>query len=639
MPPSRVMPPPPAIGSARPRPSTSSGDGETPRADEGADAPAPETSPSEAAADGDESATSRWRIVDAPIAEDDGPSDEAASRPRPSSSASPVAPPSSSPGGPIVPPPPRIEGAGGASVPMPPPIDAQSSNSGLRVPSIDASSSHSGLRRSSLGDDGWDLDDDGSEAGTDAPVPAKPAVGAALPPTPRTPPPGVGAVRPRPLLPSPPGVATAPTEAKASSDAGEPEPGGPEALASDGLPAEPEATTDPPEEPTPSVPRLPVPGMLRDGSVPPRPADFRAAPRLRPQTAAAMTPLPGVVPPRLRPLEGDDAPKLATHDTMQLVAEVATELMQAQEEDEASAAAAAVPPAEAAVEVKADGSPRASAVTPFPAATSAAPLAFMEVPVAAAPGAEAAAKRRGMLMGMGVMGTAAALALVAWLVLGGDDEPTDPQVAAAPAATAEVPQPPAHAAPTVADEPTPPEPTPAASTGPHEALADSGDTTGVAEAADTSAATADTGETGDPEALGAEGDDASEPEVVAMADGDKPSRRSAGGKPKPRAKADPQPAKEEPKAATKTEESLSAEELLKRARSAYASGKGSSAYSMASKSNRMRPSGDAAEVMALSACAMNDANKAKNALKNVPLLRRGGVRNTCKSKHGVKLGL
>ena len=114
-------------------------------------------------------------------------------------------------------------------------------------------------------------------------------------------------------------------------------------------------------------------------------------------------------------------------------------------------------------------------------------------------------------------------------------------------------------------------------------------------------------------------------------------KRSGGSSKKPAG--DGGSAKPEPTSTAKPEEAPTAAKLLKQARSAYNAGKGSTAYSLASKSNRMEPSGAAAEVMALAACQMKDADKAKAALRTVPLFTRTSVRNTCKNKHGVKLGL
>lgn len=79
--------------------------------------------------------------------------------------------------------------------------------------------------------------------------------------------------------------------------------------------------------------------------------------------------------------------------------------------------------------------------------------------------------------------------------------------------------------------------------------------------------------------------------------------------------------------------------LLAEARRAYASGQGASAHRLASRSQRLRPSDEAAELVAKAACQMQRPDLATEALRAVPLLRRGHVRSTCKRSHGVRLKL
>lgn len=79
--------------------------------------------------------------------------------------------------------------------------------------------------------------------------------------------------------------------------------------------------------------------------------------------------------------------------------------------------------------------------------------------------------------------------------------------------------------------------------------------------------------------------------------------------------------------------------LLVAARRAYAAGDGASAHRLASRSQGLRPSDEAAELMVLSACQQQRPAVAAEALRAVPLLRRGSVRSTCKQAHGVRLKL
>lgn len=138
----------------------------------------------------------------------------------------------------------------------------------------------------------------------------------------------------------------------------------------------------------------------------------------------------------------------------------------------------------------------------------------------------------------------------------------------------------------------------------------------------------------------AEENDASEREVAPEP---RPSRPNEGKKrrhgsvskdePAPpsssRSRAEPEPEPERKEAA----------ELLRRARAAYASGRGASAHRLASRANRQDPSDEAVELMALAACLDREPARALDALRLVPLLRRASVRSTCKSTHGVRLPL
>lgn len=79
--------------------------------------------------------------------------------------------------------------------------------------------------------------------------------------------------------------------------------------------------------------------------------------------------------------------------------------------------------------------------------------------------------------------------------------------------------------------------------------------------------------------------------------------------------------------------------LLAEARRAYAAGQGATAYRLAARSQALRPTGDAAEVMTLAACQQQRPDTAAEALRAVPLLRRGSVRSTCKQAHGLRIKL
>ena len=82
----------------------------------------------------------------------------------------------------------------------------------------------------------------------------------------------------------------------------------------------------------------------------------------------------------------------------------------------------------------------------------------------------------------------------------------------------------------------------------------------------------------------------------------------------------------------------SASELLQQAESALTRGDGAEAYRLASRSNQTRPSTEAMVVMARAACRTGDTQKAKRALKDIPLLDRGAVRRDCRH-NGERIGL
>ena len=97
------------------------------------------------------------------------------------------------------------------------------------------------------------------------------------------------------------------------------------------------------------------------------------------------------------------------------------------------------------------------------------------------------------------------------------------------------------------------------------------------------------------------------------------------------------PVQPEPRPEATEPEDASA--LLNEARRAYAAGQGATAYRLASRSQKLRPSGDAAEVMTLAACQQQRPDDAADALRGVPLRRRTHVRSACRQAHGVRLKL
>lgn len=78
---------------------------------------------------------------------------------------------------------------------------------------------------------------------------------------------------------------------------------------------------------------------------------------------------------------------------------------------------------------------------------------------------------------------------------------------------------------------------------------------------------------------------------------------------------------------------------LAEARRAYAAGRGEAAYRLASQSQWLSPTDEAAELMVLAACLQRRVTVAAEALRAVPLLRRGSVRQRCKQEHGVRIKL
>jgi hypothetical protein len=87
------------------------------------------------------------------------------------------------------------------------------------------------------------------------------------------------------------------------------------------------------------------------------------------------------------------------------------------------------------------------------------------------------------------------------------------------------------------------------------------------------------------------------------------------------------------------EDAMTAEELLRAAKEAYAKGKARDAYRLANLSNQKAKSDDALEVKAKAACRMKNKDLAKSAYKNLPLgEKRREVRQTCRENE-IRLGL
>jgi hypothetical protein len=102
-------------------------------------------------------------------------------------------------------------------------------------------------------------------------------------------------------------------------------------------------------------------------------------------------------------------------------------------------------------------------------------------------------------------------------------------------------------------------------------------------------------------------------------------------------KAEARPTVQPEPRAEAADEPEDASSLLVEARRAYAAGQGATAYRLASRSQQLRPSDGAAELMTLAACQQQHPEAAAEALRAVPLLRRGSVRSTCKQAHGVRV--
>jgi hypothetical protein len=81
-----------------------------------------------------------------------------------------------------------------------------------------------------------------------------------------------------------------------------------------------------------------------------------------------------------------------------------------------------------------------------------------------------------------------------------------------------------------------------------------------------------------------------------------------------------------------------AKSLLAQAKSTLSAGNGSKAYSLASKSHKLKYSTEAIEVMTIASCMKKDEARAKSLFKQVPLFRRSTVKAKCKSS-GIKVGI
>jgi len=334
------------------------------------------------------------------------------------------------------------------------------------------------------------------------------------------------------------------------------------------------------------------------------------------------------VPPKPAP-ESDAVPvRVEPGDTASLVASAAVELM-------AQAAPLADPSEEGDTE---HGDTERAAI----------PIVAHDPSVAKATPSEP--KRRGAGFWLPIAGAAAVIfVLIVWLALRGDDESETVVVApetvgstsrAAPPGGDDMDEGALPAA--VADEM-------ASSTGASRSGSDTssdsgsgsssaGETTAEPETDSTSSGPGhtSTGGDGDTDELEFE-DDPIEAASGSRSKPKPPKKPRPGVDPKPTTSPEPptKPATQ-PKPETETKD---AAKLLSRAKAAYRKGNSSSAYTLASKSNRLEPSTEAAELRVLAACQMNAPDKARNALWAVPLLRRTGVRSICKSKHGVRMGL
>ncbi|MCH9687160.1 MAG: hypothetical protein K0V04_37335, partial [Deltaproteobacteria bacterium] len=97
--------------------------------------------------------------------------------------------------------------------------------------------------------------------------------------------------------------------------------------------------------------------------------------------------------------------------------------------------------------------------------------------------------------------------------------------------------------------------------------------------------------------------------------------------------------KSEPKAPPPKDDKPDPAKLLKQARTAYIGGRGSTAYTLASRSYSLSKTQDAAELMTMAACLLNNGSKARDGLRKVALFKRGSIRSRCKSKHGFRIPL
>ena len=97
-------------------------------------------------------------------------------------------------------------------------------------------------------------------------------------------------------------------------------------------------------------------------------------------------------------------------------------------------------------------------------------------------------------------------------------------------------------------------------------------------------------------------------------------------------KPEPEPAPPPKPAAEPT----SAEDLLRDAQRALAQGNARQAYKLARLSYGKARTNAASEVMTVAACKLGDRDRAKNALRQLPLLKRPSVRTRC-LKLGVRI--
>ncbi len=637
------MPPPPPIGKG--------GKPQAAKTDPSGDAAEPETA--------DDTATSRWPSVEAPII-DDSDADES-----PEVAAAPATelpPPTSSFSAPPAPPlraPPPIAGRGKA-------------RAGLVAPSLPPPTSNARAGRSPAfpGEDDWDVPDEsaadtaGSDSGdTDtATTLNRPGTSASD---------DEASAKAADAETTPAEVDGADTDAtEARADSAEADGAQTDGVQADSAPAEGDSADDVDTDddaasvpiPEPGMPRLPVPGKLRDGPEV-LTEDFRATPRARPKTAAAMSPL-GTIPPKRTIHEGPR--RIDPGDTASFVAKVAVDLMR----DDPS-----IHPASASLEaliVPLDDQP-----PPVPAPPSSPPLAAPVVveanpkaalaaalvasaknPVPTLPtdgedppaivpvvGPTAAPRRTpwGLLIG----GVVALLGLWLWWSWDRADPPTEARVAAGstgaplPAAVASTGSNGEDLGRSSTGHPSGTGGTTGTGSGTDSSGSDAGTggVTGTAGGSGTmgsgsdggsTAAGSTTGDTDDFEVI-EDDDPATDPTPKAT-----PTSRPSTPRPPPKKNKRPKttPAPDKP-----ADQKPDPAKLLQQARTAYIGGRGSTAYTLASRSYQLAPKQDAAELMTMAACLLNNANKARASLKKVALMRRGSVRSRCKSKHGFRIPL